>query len=481
MNYEFFLSKEDYRSYSLLKYLEASSNLSESISNIQEELSLSTFLLKKTIDKLKHDLRMFDLEKNFRLTVSEVDIRLEIDGRCSSRALLSRYITDSLSMKMVLAFFQEKYVSIENFAEQHHVSYSVAYKVLQGLKRNLKKYQIFFEKRKLTGNPKNIRLFLYNLFNSTEISFEEVYALPIIIKTEKMLKQLNRFYALSAYEKKKLFHFLAINLLAEQADSLDIARNQLLFFSDVGFYHLKGTLGIESAVFIYKTLSWLYLHDKLDQRYLRKNEDETIERLNDRFIERFEKQFKTLGEETSQLIRSELTKIHFKLLYYTINKSDEFPLDVSFFRQNYPGFYFYLIEYMNELMTECKELLQDKFFLFFSYLLLLINHIPVQLVSEPVKITIDFSYGAAYNQFIKKNLSLYINLNTEVIEAGKTDFPDVIITNRNNLYEEGASQVVVWLDPPRALDWGNLTKILLTIQEEKYRDSKNENQEIDFF
>ncbi|HFM6017746.1 TPA: helix-turn-helix domain-containing protein [Enterococcus faecium] len=41
-------------------------------------------------------------------------------------------------------------MSVENFAKQHHVSYSVAYKVLQRLKRNLKKYQIFFEKRKLT-------------------------------------------------------------------------------------------------------------------------------------------------------------------------------------------------------------------------------------------------------------------------------------------------------------------------------------------
>ncbi|HFM8381862.1 M protein trans-acting positive regulator, partial [Enterococcus faecium] len=89
MNYEFFLSKEDHRSYSLLKYLEASSNLSESISNVQEELSLSTFLLKKTIDKLKHDLQKFDLEKNLRVTVSELDICLEINGKCSSKALLS--------------------------------------------------------------------------------------------------------------------------------------------------------------------------------------------------------------------------------------------------------------------------------------------------------------------------------------------------------------------------------------------------------
>ena len=67
-----------------------------------------------------------------------------------------------------------------------------------------------------------------------------------------------------------------------------------------------------------------------------------------------------------------------------------------------------------------------------------------------------------------------------MIEAGKPEFPDVIITNRNNLYEESASQVVVWLDSPRAVDWGNLTKILLTIQEEKYKDSKIDKQIDDF-
>ncbi|MCO7396154.1 helix-turn-helix domain-containing protein [Enterococcus lactis] len=71
---------------------------------------------------------------------------MEINGKSSSNALLSRYITDSLSMKMVLAFFQEKYISIENFAEQHHVSYSVAYKVLQGLKRNLKSIKFFLRR-----------------------------------------------------------------------------------------------------------------------------------------------------------------------------------------------------------------------------------------------------------------------------------------------------------------------------------------------
>ena len=94
-----------------------------------------------------------------RVTVSELDICLEINGKCSSKALLSRYITDSLSMKMVLAFFQEKYISVENFAKQHHVSYSVAYKVLQRLKEILKNIK-FFEKRKLTGILKHSAFYI---------------------------------------------------------------------------------------------------------------------------------------------------------------------------------------------------------------------------------------------------------------------------------------------------------------------------------
>ena len=84
-------------------------------------------------------------------------------------------------------------------------------------------------------------------------------------------------------------------------------------------------------------------------------------------------------------------------------------------------------------------------------------------------------------RFIKKNLSLYINLNTEVIEAGKLDFPDVIITNRNNLYEESVSQVVVWLDRQGAVGWGTLQRFLLTIQEERNTKTTKLTKQMDDF
>ena len=108
----------------------------------------------------------------------------------------------------------------------------------------------------------------------------------------------------------------------------------------------------------------------------------------------------------------------------------------------------------------------------FNYLLLLINHVPVHLIAEPAKVLIDFSYGKEYNQFIK-NLSVYVNLNVEIIDPLSDTLPDVVITNLNNLYQEEQSKVMVWLDPPRSIDWVNLTQSLLTIQEEKYQQQKN--------
>lgn len=60
-------------------------------------------------------------------------ICLEINGKCSSKALLSRY-NGFFIYENGIGFLSGKYISVENFAKQHHVSYSVAYKVLQRLK-----------------------------------------------------------------------------------------------------------------------------------------------------------------------------------------------------------------------------------------------------------------------------------------------------------------------------------------------------------
>ena len=66
-----------------------------------------------------------------------------------------------------------------------------------------------------------------------------------------------------------------------------------------------------------------------------------------------------------------------------------------------------------------------------------------------------------------------MNLNVEIIDPLSDTLPDVVITNLNNLYQEEQSKVMVWLDPPRSIDWVNLTQSLLTIQEENINNKES--------
>ena len=63
MNYEIFLNKEDQRSYSLLRHLEESPTLSGTFIALREELSMSNFLVKKTLENplVTRDLQNFSV------------------------------------------------------------------------------------------------------------------------------------------------------------------------------------------------------------------------------------------------------------------------------------------------------------------------------------------------------------------------------------------------------------------------------------
>ena len=85
MNYEIFLNKEDQRSYSLLRHLEESPTLSGTFIALREELSMSNFLVKKTLEKLKADIDNLKLSDSLTLVVSDVELMETIQVNFCSR------------------------------------------------------------------------------------------------------------------------------------------------------------------------------------------------------------------------------------------------------------------------------------------------------------------------------------------------------------------------------------------------------------
>ncbi|MBO0462414.1 MULTISPECIES: helix-turn-helix domain-containing protein [unclassified Enterococcus] len=464
MDYEFLLNKEDRRSYNLLKYLERSVTLTESLSKLQEELELSPFLVKKTIDNLKSDISDWDLSESFKLSTENVEIILEINGDYTSNYVLSKYIKQSLSTALLISIFSREFTSLEDFMEEHHVSYSVAYKTIKRLQKELNYYNITLEKGKMIGSRTNILFFMYHLFLLINPSFEDVYEQKIISEVEQIMDSLQQMFVFSNYEKQKLFHCLALGKIENTREEINIKDEIVHFFDEAETLRLKQTLSLRSINYTYYLLAWLYSYNKLDDSYINRNEDSKIQLLNQLFVNKVEKNFTRLAPAIKSELLKGLERVHFTSKYYPIEKFNRIEIDTQFFYQTYPEFYLFLLEYTKNIIDEFSDFSRNKSILFFNYLMLLIHTVPVDHLKVPVKIGIDFSYGELYNEFIKKNLAMYVNLNVAIIDPNLHHEADIVITNMNDVYDSESTNVIVWLDPPRVVDWANLTKKILELQ-----------------
>ena len=284
MNYEIFLNKEDQRSYSLLRHLEESPTLSGTFIALREELSMSNFLVKKTLEKLKADIDNLKLSDSLTLVVSDVDVTLEIDGNYSSKLLLTKYLTESLSFKLVLSYFRGNY-SLTKFAECNHVSTSVAYSTLQRLKKALKEYQIYFSKREIVGNQKAISFFLYKLFTLSNQPISELYSAKVYNEAKRVLQSVELNYTFTTYERRNFFHYLAIMINNEGRAVEGIDTRALNTFSEELIKKSQLAWALASKSLTYTIVFFLYLHGKLEKKYVI-HEDPTIESLTRVFIRR---------------------------------------------------------------------------------------------------------------------------------------------------------------------------------------------------
>ncbi|MHC5269716.1 helix-turn-helix domain-containing protein [Enterococcus sp. LJL98] len=474
MNYEFLLNREDRRSYLLLKHLEECIDLTDTPWRAQEELGMSSFVLKKTLNQLMLDLERFDLTDSFQLSEDNNEMNLEITGDYSSKVLLAAYLSESLSLKMLLSFFKEEFHSMEDFSYDNHVSYSVAYSTLQGLKKELNTYQIFFDKGDFIGNQRNVALFLSSLFSFVHLPHEESYSKEVMNVTNAILAVLEKNFSLSGYEKSQLFHYLAV--FGKRDTYLDVASydESGAIFTPECLLRFQQLFSDQSQTFVSNIIYWLYIHEKLDESFVCLESSETIMHLNQHFIDELSNQFIQVSEEVREDLYFRLAKIHFNISYHPMSLFEDYEINILFFKQNYTEFYYFLLNEVNQITKSYAKLEKGKVFLFFHYLMLLINHVPLHVINDPIKILIDFSYGTEYNQFIKKNLTFYVNLNILFVDSDWELQPDVVITNVNGLYSNKNISTTVWLDPPRTVDWVILTNNLLEIKEEKYQKNKRE-------
>jgi len=153
-----FLNKVDKRKIALFQLLENAPMLTESKETVMQELELSEFIVNKTVAELNADFIEFGLSEDFQIVSDGIFLTLNESGTETSATLIDCYIKESLRFAMFQDFFFQRFDSVNEFALEHFVSHTLAYKEFKELKKMLENYQITINKEfHLVGNETNLR------------------------------------------------------------------------------------------------------------------------------------------------------------------------------------------------------------------------------------------------------------------------------------------------------------------------------------
>lgn len=215
-----FLNKVDKRKIALFQLLENAPMLTESKETVMQELELSEFIVNKTVAELNADFIEFGLSEDFQIVSDGIFLTLNESGTETSATLIDCYIKESLRFAMFQDFFFQRFDSVNEFALEHFVSHTLAYKEFKELKKILENYQITINKEfHLVGNETNLR-------EVTTLVFLQLYQRDFSLYGKKVLEQIRNFELFfsekvhlnqrAGYAQAKCFHFLAVSLVRTQ-------------------------------------------------------------------------------------------------------------------------------------------------------------------------------------------------------------------------------------------------------------------------
>ncbi|MBP1039615.1 helix-turn-helix domain-containing protein [Vagococcus sp. BWB3-3] len=476
---EILLDKNTVRKLNFFRTLEESPSLSERAKIMMDKLEMSEYLLTKTIQELNHDFNKFNLTEVFNIYTRDDEIILEESFLATSDYLEECYLGQSHICGIIESIFLNEFISVNDYAVNHFISYPIIYRELKHRREALKTLGVTITKQfQFFGKERDIRNLLTLLFSKIykrDFSLYEGYR----TKATEQINQLERIFDTTFSEKVKteLMHQLCVSqsrlkttakTVADEVsqEHIDFFFPMMGFFSEeLRFGNLRGDdLRAELTLVYSELLRNGYGNQKLFGK-LRENSE--IHQRSQYFVGEVVSKLKLdITKIDVERLYQELDIIHFQVVYLPKrSQMIERRIDVSYFEDTYNTFFQFTRHFILESQyhPEGKGIWESAIFVFYQYILLLITVIPPDLYSSPIYIYVDFSLGKLYNDYIIKNMSILTSLNI-VVESHLSDQTMLILTD--TYLEEAALGVasVVWLEPPRARDWSVFATKILEIQ-----------------
>lgn len=477
------MNKISKRKLALLKYLENAVSLTETKEFLVAKLGMSNFLLTKTVQELNIDFYQIGLNEEFKIYSDRETIKLIVtneSGLIASEALLTHYLDHSLKFSLLKECFFEQLSSLYEFATNHYLSHTPVYKEFRKFKLILKEYGIQVNKKfHLVADEGDLRAFIFSFFIKDYYISQFLFPVEIIEKQKSFShfydkSWLNSQQSIVKWNRLNLYLWIMItriqndHFIQKKTLSNIVTSKQLSVIEEIKLWLLEiSPKASEECIAheVYALLGFLVVDGWLvdNQQYIDK-EQSYIKQLNANFLTAIQKKF-TLSSEIMMLLCTEITTIHYELLSFSVGVREEYQnLNISYFSDAYPEFTAFCNNHLKENYNS-YVLRNNRDFLFFRYLVLLISIIPLKEITEAFYICVDFSFGSSYNQMIQKKINKMLDLNIKY-QNFPNDNTHLILSNLP-FYEEHLTDHILWVTPPEIIDWIKFTEKVAGIRRKR--------------
>jgi hypothetical protein len=475
-----FLDKTEIRKIDFFRYMENRPLLKENKETIIEELMISEFLLNRTMEELNTDFKQYELVEDFELVETNTTIELLENGLGTSKQLETIYVEKSMAFSMMLELLFENFQSVNDYADKNFISFSPVYKKLKVMRKFFEQFSFTITKKfTFEGNEKKLRhFFLHALFEQMHQELS-IYPENIVKKSLHFLKtvQEHRKMGMQEYAKLKLLHFLNITFLRIERGHTITEEKRIVSSSYLNEsphakwireWLEKEMKMIDKKRIEYEVdeiLAYLVGEEIIKSRgYLGFVNDKSFQLDSLEFVETVQSKF-PFAKQFKKKNYKRIALFHFYTVNFTLENIEyDKNLDINYFVDNYPEYVSFCKEYIEGKKNQ-RHIWKRKEFYFYNYLLLLVDKLPLQEFLQPIYLYIDFSFGKIYNRMIVRNINKLFELNI-TYQKSIDEQTDLILSDIYFAEFEMISQII-WLAPPRAIDWGNFSNHIARLRKEK--------------
>lgn len=479
------LADNDKNKLKLLELIQTNSDKRIEISFLEEKTDISKFKLNKLLKTLKIDLmETLLLDNIFTLNRGVIQVNSFITDE-NILKLRQRYASESLVYQLFFyLLFSNK--TINNFIATHYVSNSSLYIYKKKLSNLLKEEHLNIKGNVIEGDELKIRFVAYSILddlNGVSYPFSEIQK-----------NQSNQF----VFWIEQLFQIRIRNSLRYKLSvflsiaALRIKKNSYL--KDFPSYFKVDTSSKEYAELVKKLIKdfcisrelaeseaaaiyiFLYINDILKKKEFIKFEDlkDHLQLLNSNYIEIIKKLTRDDSINTSFLneLIQDVQPIHERLLLVPdIHHRFSSVKNTQIFQDEYPLFNRVVRENISKVSSIIDLNEDEQSDLYTYYMLELVEKFPFNPTERPVYITLDFSYGKIYEEYVSEHLQHFLERKI-VIEKVISSRTDVYISDF--YFENLSCTSILWQKLPSKFNWPELiTKIeKIILEKDKFFVSK---------